>query len=196
MRPGDGEGGIVISVPAGVTGDIGAAHAVEHIGIGDEGEKSVSATFGDEELVDLVRRKLCAKPLPEGRALGPQIDDDVEDRASRHLDQLSLGKRLVLEMHAAQGVGLVVVGKIALCECKIDTRGGEFVRAIGSREKPPVVAPRFGLDQETAWDSGLVENHGVILMWGTAVTNKLPLGINGRVCSITSSAMFQGRITR
>ena len=40
--------------------------------------------------------------LEVGWAFGPEIDDDVEDGAARAADELGLGRRRILEMHAAK----------------------------------------------------------------------------------------------
>ena len=45
-----------------------------------------------------------------GFALGPQIDDDVEEGAARAAHELGLGRRRELEMHPAQRALLRIRG--------------------------------------------------------------------------------------
>ena len=51
------------------------------------------------------RRAATATCCEVGRALGPQVDDDVDDRAARAADDLRLGRRRKLEVHPAQRAG-------------------------------------------------------------------------------------------
>ena len=52
--------------------------------------------------------------LEVGRALGSQVDDDVEDRAPRASHELGLGRRRILEVHASKCALLQVEREVGL----------------------------------------------------------------------------------
>ena len=102
-----------------------------------EREITMRNAFGHVEHAPVVGGQLDRLPLTVGRRRGPQVDDHVEQRAARAPDDLGLGVRGALEVHAAQGAALVIERQVALGEGRFNAaRRGTRRAATSSRRIP------------------------------------------------------------
>ena len=102
------------------------------------------------ERAAVVLVQLDGDALQVGRALGPQVDDDVDDRAARAADDLRLRLRRKLEVHAAQRARDVVEGDVRLRDHGLQAVVGELVLAERAREEAARVLAPLEVDHEGA----------------------------------------------
>src|SRR5882762_1532712 len=119
----------------------------------------VREALGHIQRAVVVGAQIHGDRFQEGRALGPQVDDDVEDRPARGADQLRLGVGRILEVHPAQRALPLVVGDVRLRDHRLEAVLGELVLAKGAREEAAVVVPPLQIEDEGALQLGLGEDH-------------------------------------
>ena len=88
--------------PALGLGGVELPDLVAGLGVVLEHLVAVGEALRHVERAMVVRGQLDLDVLEVGRALRPQVDDDVQDRAPGSPDQLGLGRRRILEVHPAQ----------------------------------------------------------------------------------------------
>src|SRR5262249_42713633 len=115
--------------------------------------------LGHENLVPLLRRGDERHPPPVGRRAFPDIDRDIEDRASDHSYKLvlCLGRRLVME--AAQHEGGGRERMIVLHPGKPDAGLRELRLRMVLGKKPPPVAELVRDDLEDFRNAELYDLH-------------------------------------
>ena len=114
-----------------------------------------------------------------GPALRPQVDDDVEDCASRASHQLGLGCRRILKMHPPKRAFLQVRSDIGLGDDGLQPVLTELILAEGACEEASLVVPAFEVDDEGAFELGLGEYH---------------IGLLGRKVSMPMPAFWSSRV--
>ena len=82
---------IVVREPALGLGSVELADLVARLGVVDERLVAVREPLRHVERPAVLGAELGRDVLEEGRALGPQVDDDVDDRAARRAHELGLG---------------------------------------------------------------------------------------------------------
>src|ERR1700682_1176855 len=128
----------------------------------------------------------------EGRALRPQIHDDVEDGSPRGAHQLGLGVRRELEVHPPHGPLAFVEGDVALRDHRLETVLGELLLTEGAREEPPVVVAPLEIEDEGAFELRFREDHALLSAFGAAAGSeiqrrsgpRLPIAISSLIWSI------------
>ncbi len=110
------------------------------------------ASLRNVEHIGLVGAQLHVKPSAKALRVWPQIDQDVEDRASRAANDLGFGVRFGLKMQPAERAATGVEGGGALDETRLQTGFREFFGAKGPQEMATLVCPRHGLDEPSAGD--------------------------------------------
>ena len=98
----------------------------------------------------VVGAQLDGDVLEIGRALGSEVDDDVDDRAARAAHELRLLSGGELEVHSSKRSLALVEGDVRLRDQGLKPVIGELVLAEGSREKAAVVLPPLEVDDERA----------------------------------------------
>src|SRR6267378_1900359 len=119
----------------------------------------VREALGDIERAVVVGAQIHRDGLQEGRTLGPQVHDDVEDRPARGADQLRLGVRRVLEVHPAQGALPLVVGDVRLRDHRLEVVLGELLLTKSACEEAAVVVAPLQIEDECALQLGLGDDH-------------------------------------
>lgn len=114
-------------------------------------KESVSASRRNPETLVNFCRKHVSIPDPVGGGTLPQVNQDVEDGAGSHPDQLPLscGTRLVVEppQNMSRGAGVVVLNKVG-----IDTKVPEGVPIPRLKEESPWISEDLGLEEEGVVD--------------------------------------------
>ena len=96
--------------------------------------------------------------LQIGRALGPQVDNDVQNATARASHQFRLGGRWKLEMHSAHCALLAVVSDIDLRNDRLQPMRLEFFFAECAGEEAALVFPALQIDEKGPFQLGLSEN--------------------------------------
>ena len=107
-------------------------------------------------------RELDRDVLEVGRALRAQVDDDVEDRTPRASDELGLGRRRVLKVHAPQRSLGLVESNVGLRDDRLQSVIGELLLAERAREETAIVLAALDVDDEGALELGFGEDHGCL----------------------------------
>ena len=143
--------------------------------------------FGHVESSVVVRGELDRDVVEVGRAFGAQVDDDVEDRASRAPDELRLGRRRVLEVHAPHGAFTSIEGDVRLGDDRFEPVLLELVLAKRTGEEPAIVLFEIEVDDECALELGLREDHCVTpVIDGVSRSGRNPLLFRPLRCSTAS----------
>ena len=159
QRPFESEPRVVVGEPAFGLGGVELAHLVARLRLVDEGLVAVREPLRHVQRAAVVLVQLDARCSEVCRALGPQVDDDVDDRAARAADDLRLGLRRILEMHAAQRARRRVEGDVRLGDHGLEPVIGELVLAERAREVAARVLPALQVDHEGARQRRLCEDH-------------------------------------
>jgi|SRR5215213_7646792 len=114
--------------------------------------------------------------LPECRRADPEIDSHVEDRSSRHAQELALSVRRNLKMQAADRTGFRRQCMVVLDEFGRDARYTQFLAAKGLREK----ASRVAMNSRN-------EELDVYYGQGPYFQNEFLVAGSGHTCSIRSN---------
>src|SRR5262245_43363635 len=114
QRPGQVESRIVVAQTPLGAGGVELADLVAGLGGVPEDLVPVGEPLRDVERPAVVLVQLDRDVLEVGGALGPEVDDDVEDRPARAADELRLGGGRELEVHPAQRPLLLVEGDVGL----------------------------------------------------------------------------------
>src|SRR5690242_3957388 len=89
--------------------------------------------------------------LQIGRALRTQIHNDVENCTTGAAHQLALGRRRILEMHAAQRSLLEIGCEVGLGNDRFQPMSLEFILAKRSREEASRVLPALQIDNKSTF---------------------------------------------
>ena len=100
--------------------------------------------------------------LEVGLALRPQVDDDVEEGAAGAAHELGFRGRRKLEMHAAHGALVPILGDAGLGNERLHAALFEFLSAKAAGKEASLVLASFQLDDEGAFELGLGEDHGAL----------------------------------
>src|SRR2546426_433769 len=147
--------------PAFAAGRVGFAHLVARLGRVFQGLIPVREAFGHVQGPVPVGAQLQGDVLQERRALGPQVHDDVEDRPAGGADQLRLGVRRILEVHASQRALPLVERDVRLRNHGLEAVFGELPLTEGAGEKAALVLAPFHVDDEGTLQPGFGEDHGL-----------------------------------
>lgn len=194
VRPSDGKRRVVPTDAGGMARDVGWGDVVEQRGFRLQRHEPVSKAFGDIDGIHPAGGKFDPVPSPVGGS-GTQIDCHIESPARNGADELCLGKGRALEMQTTKREGGGVGGKTRLHWLEWDTRITKLIGAEGPGKSAPGIRMGRGLHLDEARQRRGVEDHRIFNS-GTAVTKRPPQSRIRASCSITSGAMFQGRITR
>src|ERR1700761_4003551 len=96
-------------------------------------------------------------------AFRSEIDNDVDNRASRAADEFRFGSWRVLKVHAADRSLAHVVRNIRLSDRRLQTMAGKLVLTEGPREESAVVDTPFQIEDEGALKRRLDEFHSIDL---------------------------------
>ena len=113
--------------------------------------------FRDVEHASIVPAQLGSDMLQARWRVGPQIDNGVEDRATRAPDELGFSFGRGLPMHAAQGSLAAIETDAALGHLWVQTVGAELFGAKHSRKITPDVFLAIEVDEESASQFGFGE---------------------------------------
>ena len=119
--------------------------------------EAVRASFGNEQGAILAGGQLDAAPLQEGRRTGAQIQHHIEDPAGEAADELFLGVRWVLEMHAAHAARLGGEGIVDLHDAACSQQRRQFVFAEPAREAATRIATAHARHHHRAIDAGRLD---------------------------------------
>jgi hypothetical protein len=139
------------------------ADLVEDFRLVLEREEAVGEAFRHVERVALRARQLHARPAAVARRFGAQVDDHVVEAAARAADQLGLGVRRGLEVHAAQRPPARVERDAALGVVDGEALLPEGVPAEAAGEEAPLVRDRLELHLEGAGERQGPEDHAQLL---------------------------------
>ena len=126
------------------------SHLIACLGRVLEDLVAVREALGHVERPVVVRAELDGDVLEIRRTLGAQIDDDVEDRASRAPDELGLGGRRILEVHAPQRSLGLVESDVGLRDDRLQSVIGKLLLAERASEEAAIVLATFDVDDEGA----------------------------------------------
>src|SRR4051812_41277297 len=121
----------------------------------------VPETLGDVERAMVVGAQLDGDVLEVGRALGPEVDDDVQDRPAGRADELRLRSGRVLEVHPPHRSLALVEGDVRLRDHRLEAVIGELALAERAGEEAAVVLAALDVDDEGAPEPGFGEDHAV-----------------------------------
>src|SRR3954471_24854380 len=159
QRPLESEPAIVEGQPALGGRRIELADVIAGFGAVLQHLVPVREPLGHVERAVVVGAQLDGDVLEIRRALGPQVDDDVEDRSAGRPHQLGLGSRRVLEVHPPDGALVAIEGDIGLGDHGLEPVLLELALAEDAREDPAVVLPPLEIEDIGAPQSGLSEDH-------------------------------------
>ena len=114
---------------------------------------------GNEERPPVVCCKFAAEGLAERGRGGAQIDRHIEKPAPHTADDLCLGRRQRLVVHAAQCQGMRVAAQPGLPDAELDARGCERVGIEQAMEVAALVAMQRRVRDVEACKTGRLEAH-------------------------------------
>src|SRR4029453_1944134 len=134
LGPGDPESGIVEAEAPRCIGGVGDAHLVEHLAVVAESEEAVGEASGHVEPPMAPGGELDRGPLGEAGRAFAQVYDHVVDGAGDAGDQLVLGVRRRLQVHAPERPALPVEGDALLYVLRGEPALRELPPAAGAAE--------------------------------------------------------------
>ena len=132
--------------------------------------------------------------MPAGGARA-QINGNVKSPAGYGANKLCFGKGRALKVQTTKGESGDIGGKTRLHGLEIDARAPKLIDAKCPGKAATGIRMGRGLYFDQARQGRGAEDHRM-LSSGMAVTKRPPQSRIRASCSITSGAMFQGRITR
>ncbi len=118
--------------------------------------------FRHEELIAPLGADLDGHMLAIARRALADVDDDIEDGAPQHADELALGMGRLLEMQAANRSGRAGEGDIVLHEMAVEAGGGEGPGIVPFAEIAAPVAEATGLVDPDIGESGRNDFHAIV----------------------------------
>src|SRR5437016_5058706 len=97
--------------------------------------------------------------LKIGRALGTQIDDDVENRAASGSHQLAFGGWRELEMHSPHCPLLDIESDVGLRDGGVQPMCFEFFLTKGAGKIAARILPAFEIENESTLEFSLGKDH-------------------------------------
>src|SRR5215470_6676062 len=169
--PRDSECRIVPADPARVLWGVRRRHLIGDLRVVLECLKSVRAALRHIDHAVILGAQENAHIAAKRWGGRSQIDDHVENRASRTADELRflVGRRLIVQ--AAKGALALVHGDRALGDAGIQSVGGPFALTPDPGEEASRVLQRFRVDDEDAGQERVGEDHGYTLTSGIGTTN-------------------------
>src|SRR5262245_20723673 len=159
QRPRKSEARIgVVQTALGARG-VELSDLIAHVGLVAQRLVAVREPLRHVQPGEVVLGELHRDVLEIRRALRPQIDDDVDDRAAGTANELRLGHRGELKVHPANRSLARVRSDIRLRDERLQPVFGEFLLTERASEEPAFVAERRHVDQERAFQFRFGEDH-------------------------------------
>src|SRR6266849_5677998 len=111
----------------------------------------------------IVCRQLDPDMLKIRRALGAQVNDEIDNRAASRRHDLAVGRGWELEMHAANRAFALTENHVRLRNYRVQLVFLELMLTEGPREKPTLVLAALEFENERARKSGLDKSHPVLV---------------------------------
>lgn len=115
-------------------GRIDVGYLIKNLSVRHERDEAVREALRHQDLVALLGRYFEGDPFAKGLGAAADVDDDVEDPAADHAQQLVLGARRKLVVKSPDHAGGGGIGVIVLHETEIDAGLGEALGVIALYE--------------------------------------------------------------
>ncbi len=167
---------------------------VEDLSVGFEGTETVREAWRNIDLAPVFGTHLGHCELAIGRRTDANIDNDIDDRAVKHAQELGLGVRRRLEMQAPHDAALARERVIVLHEFVDDTKFRVAAFAEGFREKTARIAIAFGRKEKHVVEQGRGYFHRKVLSGLRSSVSVRSISASGAMVTVSASSRRRGAI--